>query len=1116
MNLRLLLPFHLLIMACLPVFGADSSEPQNRLILPLAEQAPMLDGVIDDAEWQAASRVDGFGSDPRMARAYIMATRRHFYLAVWSQLPADGGLMTLVEKDTAAMIHDDSIEVWLDPGPLNQNGRRYQFMTNPLEHVFARMLGRGTVKNDTSWKADWQSVSKLHDDAWHCEMAIPVADLEPDRDITKGVWSIDLWRNWKRPWMQAFMGTTLVNVVAEQVPVISLHNRGERYKGDVHYALSVYNPGGTASTLKARMEAARDSMPSVVAEETLTVPAGETRELVLKENDTTAREWHLDVKVTDESGDVVRFEHGADWKAIGAYQWVTEYIELLPLDFRFAYHPSQNRLRIEADATNLPDDATLETLTAEVRKQGGETVMTVAFDNLVDGRQELWVTLPKLEGDYEIALQATGVNVPEDEVVQSFIRHRFPWEGMGYGITDKAFAPFTPLEVDGTTVRSVMREHAINGVGLWDSVVAEAQNTGAKKELLAAPMRYVVTLDGKNAAVQPGELKVLSRKENEVKARVPFRAGSLDAVADLTMEVDGMMRVDLTLNSSAGQSLDGLVLEIPMQAEHATMLHAMADGLRNTVNITLPEKQGEIWTAEQLLNRDIPKNFCTLALLASEARGLTWFTANDYNWRWNPETPNLTIERDGDAVVMRVHLVNLPIVIDEPRTLTFGLQAAPVKPRQHKNRFRRFREDWTWVLTSINWGSYTAAFSAYPPMRDTLVWEKLAKANEHGPLSEAEMQEVFDRYLPYVGSFGVEWRGEPQAEWWERVMRHNLGKSTRYDKKMIFYWNRACHLLEEEFLTFQDEWYLSDWRVDFKQIGRENNQQILIVPTDDFMDFHIYWYDKSFDLARNHGVYWDNMFLQGSYNTEHTFAYELPDGSIRPSTGIWGLRELVKRTFNHMCIRGMEPLTYPHMTSTVILPVYGFATKQLDLEWKMSEGPFQTRHVIEYTRMATSGELTGVWPTVLNARDFEKKDPYLIPRSFTGCLLVHDVYHPCGEAGGSLLRPVVEMLRDPRTKVMRYWDEVDPAPVSGGHPEVYWIAHYIPGEKALITFVNYAPTPVFWQGQVRPESFGFDANATIQDAFSMEDKFPELPEGVRFRILGYDATMLEILPDDGQ
>lgn len=62
----------------------------------------------------------------------------------------------------------------------------------------------------------------------------------------------------------------------------------------------------------------------------------------------------------------------------------------------------------------------------------------------------------------------------------------------------------------------------------------------------------------------------------------------------------------------------------------------------------------------------------------------------------------------------------------------------------------------------------------------------------------------------------------------------------------------------------------------------------------------LYWYVQSFLIGNNKGVYWDNFFFHPTANTVMTGAYRRDDGTLVPSTGIWGLRELARRTFQMM------------------------------------------------------------------------------------------------------------------------------------------------------------------------------------------------------------------------
>ena len=161
-------------------------------------------------------------------------------------------------------------------------------------------------------------------------------------------------------------------------------------------------------------------------------------------------------------------------------------------------------------------------------------------------------------------------------------------------------------------------------------------------------------------------------------------------------------------------------------------------------------------------------------------------------------------------------------------------------------------------------------------------------------------------------------------------------------------------------------------------------------PAKSYIDYNLYWYAKSFELAGNGGVYWDNWFVAPSFNTGGTDAYRRADGNVVPTAGIWGLRELSKRTFVMMNELGMRPITFPHMTSFSPLPLLSFATVQYDWEWKYSEGDVQDRYRREYLQLASTGELAGAWPVLLGDQGPLGDDPWT-QRTFTAVRIVHEL-----------------------------------------------------------------------------------------------------------------------------
>jgi hypothetical protein len=383
------------------------------------------------------------------------------------------------------------------------------------------------------------------------------------------------------------------------------------------------------------------------------------------------------------------------------------------------------------------------------------------------------------------------------------------------------------------------------------------------------------------------------------------------------------------------------------------------------------------------------------------------------------------------------------VVIDKPRKITFGMLAAPVKPR-----LKGWRDFWwtrkcTVLGTSINWlAGPGVCGNVYPAGKDPYFWRMLAKANT-GVVPKEEIKECIERGLKYFEPFEM-------RERWVRHVNRNVG-GARHGMTQVFYYNRATTATDEEYATFLNEWRLDNYPThEFKVEPWE----IKIVPSESYIDFALYWYAKSFEYGRNLGVYWDNWYLRPSFNTMMTDAY-MKDGEIVPATGLWGLRELCKRTFVMMNEKGMVPITMPHMTSTNILPMHSFATVQYDWEWKYSTGDVQYRHSREYLQLVSNGELAGLIPVPLNDHGKEAKDEW-VQRTFAGVSLLHEL-----ETGGSgsawktLRDPLIPIMQNPDLKAWRYWDE-EKSPVSSANPDLPSIVYCAPGKEAMVLFCSYS------------------------------------------------------------
>jgi hypothetical protein len=847
--------------------------------------------------------------------------------------------------------------------------------------------------------------------------------------------------------------------------------------------LIICNPTREPIAVNASLDLVRNNMPELKEEKTLALQPGasQTLRLAIAKNDPTTV-FNLSVRVTAANGRTVYYNRQTKWpRAKEPSRWVAgKPKEASPLDFRFSYYPSKHKLRLTADINGLSKDAQPTRIRAVIRKVGAkEAIKTFEFplDRFADGRQELTGEVPNMEGEFEIALKAEGPNCPAGETVKTFERRVFPWEKLAAGHSTKVYPPFTPIQVRGRTLSTVLREHELNDYGLLDQVRGKSANTGVVKPLLASPMRYLVKVAGADLPVKADALKVVSAQPHEVRTEGQLSAGAFQASFRDTWDYDGTLRVDLTLQPSDGKPIEELTLEIPFLGDAATMIHANSDRIRAPVAQKIPEGNGVVWDARKLACDDYIKNFCPYVFLGGPVRGLCWFAENDKGWGWNPATPNLEVLRQNGKVVLRVHLIN-------PRTVSFGLLAAPVKPmlnapgqNPHWWRYRYFRDNYHLLGTDINWLALGDCGSVYPAGQDMFLWEMLKRGNR-GQVSDADVAATAARcrelFAPY---------GQDAVRTWEAHVGHNL--RAHRDAKMVFYYNRATCQLFPECETFKDEWLTDDYRT----LGKGNSRgEIKVVPSPSYVDYNLYWYAKSFEIGNNQGVYWDNFFIVPSFNTEMTDAYRRADGTIVPAAGIWALRDLAKRTFLMMNERRMVPIVFPHMTSFSPLPMLSFCTVQYEWEWKYSEGDVHDRFSRDYVQLVTTGEQAGVWPVPLGDAGKLADDPWT-QRTFTAVRLVHELDGAGGwgsswvkahRDNAALVKPILDLLDQEGLRVYKYWDE-RAQPVSSAHPDVVGIVYSVPSKTAIAAVTSYADKKVNAGLTVSAKALGFPRGCRVTD-----------------------------------
>ena len=362
------------------MIGSVSADATSETKIPLALQSPKIDGFADPNEWSTAVGFDGFSWEGNLERrnvhSFISATENDLYLAIISQLPVEGELLSQIQTDTLKIVYDDSVEVWIDPTPGTEHGKTFQMVANSLGYKGYRMHSRGNVAEEPSWQGNWKIANGFHDGYWHCEISIPISEIASGRKVYDGSLGINICRNWKNPWsFSSLEGGSYApqNIrfyfVKGQIPVVKHINRGDIFSGDIDVALVINNPSTKPVSVSAEMLLIRDMMPEINQKETISLNPNEQKELALQVKDDISKKFSLDLKVNSTDGDTGYYNRSLRWQASPKWQWRISKQAKLPIDFQFAYYPYLNKMRILADISSLPKDAILDHISAEIRKK---------------------------------------------------------------------------------------------------------------------------------------------------------------------------------------------------------------------------------------------------------------------------------------------------------------------------------------------------------------------------------------------------------------------------------------------------------------------------------------------------------------------------------------------------------------------------------------------------------------------------------------------------------------------------------------------------------------------------------------------------------------------------
>ena len=202
--------FAFVVFLILPaVSSAQPSRERPQLQAVRIDEAPRIDGVIDEAVWDLAHPVDQFtqqepqegqpASDRTEVR--VLYDSRAIYIAVRASA-SEPVTATEMRRDADRLFDEDNFQVIVDTFHDSRNG--YMFLTTPLGAKLEQQIfdegeggGRGTTANvNRNWDGVWDAAARVTDTGWTAEMMIPVSTVRfvPSQEV----WGVNFMRHIRR------------------------------------------------------------------------------------------------------------------------------------------------------------------------------------------------------------------------------------------------------------------------------------------------------------------------------------------------------------------------------------------------------------------------------------------------------------------------------------------------------------------------------------------------------------------------------------------------------------------------------------------------------------------------------------------------------------------------------------------------------------------------------------------------------------------------------------------------------------------------------------------------------------------------------------------------------
>ncbi len=855
------------------------SDMRPFLAVPYVQKAPVIDGHIDNAEWDATAGVWGFIGEngnlfPKPVSAKLAWSATGLYICfVTSQnsLRAENS----ADSTDALVSSDDAVEIFLQSKPNTYN----HFIANSIG---AKYDARGT---DASWNCNWVTASAVSGNTWTVEIFIPYSSEVP-KPNAGDEWSFNLCRDFKDPigWTSlASMGGSFHNPSAfgkirfvKNIPGVSIVSLDTPRVNGSSLRLKAISTADKSIKIKWSATAVETGQGLGSGEVQSTIKADNLSDieipLVVPVPPITGKNHRLSIEISSTDGTLLQ-------------KRVIGFVPSEDVSLKIQPNRKLQNVTVTVDTTGLKGKASgklraianLNDSSGKVLKtcnpvdvDGQSAVITLDMSGLNDGNYGITVDISSEDG------QLVGTK----SAIMS--RYELPdWKGSKIGLDDNVPFPWIPLKLTGSKLSCWNRNYDFGTNGLL------ARITAGGKELLAGPMILDGAVDGKRLRWKPVSSKTISKAKGTVVLLKQQKTDTILMSSKITCDFDGMIRFDVTLKpAKPGVKINKLALRVPIPEQFAKYHYNYAYTFGGGKGATQP-------TSKDMIGKlDTPwrSEFQPGMWIGNASTGIGWFAEGKMNWNQTQPGKALEVVQQGTSRVLIVNFVDTDTNLIKPITLTFGMQATPTKPFPRPKDWLTFRpvEMVGNKLFFCGWGGDTR-------------WEG----------------------FPIIGNHKAK-SGDPN-EFDDKGFIEGQKKLRARGLTLPMYLNPATAVTDmPELIYYREQWKNTPEIV----TGTDTGQEIVLVcgADKDWQDLYIKRLQQFMNKYDVDATYMDWSYCQRCSNAEHGCGYTNPDGTREATWPIFAMHELHKRIYKVMkAAKPKSPLvTLAHPVGAMCLPHTNF------------------------------------------------------------------------------------------------------------------------------------------------------------------------------------------------